>query len=639
MVLVLMVMVGIVGGVYLAQLNQETRRGAAGGTTAVFSVNMGYTTNPKVGDTFPATITLNMGDDQLTYFQTRLLIGQTDVLTAEKVELQSYTVDGQSYDFEMPTAKYENGMIKIGGSLNSAKIPSGAVLLAKVTFRAKKVGTASLTMDEEITSVQGKSAAGAAVELTATLNSPAVTVVANTAFDGMMDVRFEPASLNLNVGESTMVTIKGDSPTYGVVGADFYLQYDKEKTELRNLVVDAAYNGSASVINNTDGTLRISMTWKATADPVPGTFEIAKVVLVAKKEATESFSISGSPDISGVGPVTDRTNKTLGLTISSNVFTYNPAGVAVDCSTLTTLANCDGQSAVCAWYSCSNKCFPKGTDVSVACPGMVCTDSDGGKVYETKGETCLGTTDCVSDSCNVAKTVVTENYCEAGVKRNETHICGSGKECVNGACVVKEEAANGTDPVLDIKMAFYGLRKNLTCKDSLQLQLIVKGNGESKVYGNVTPVATGVTNPVTGDVVYQVKKLLTGFGQEDNVAVFLRAFKYVQNKYGVNNQIEFFNEETGRLTLKKDYETSTKYDFSSYPLLPGDVNNDGKINGIDFALVKEDNIKLMSLEKLTGVVGAVGGTIPNNLDGDCVVSGHDLSILRNSLSEKQSQLY
>ncbi|MCA9551949.1 MAG: M23 family metallopeptidase [Myxococcales bacterium] len=41
----------------------------------------------------------------------------------------------------------------------------------------------------------------------------------------------------------------------------------------------------------------------------------------------------------------------------------------VDCSGYTDVATCDAHGAVCAFYYCSNSCWPRGTPISTACPG------------------------------------------------------------------------------------------------------------------------------------------------------------------------------------------------------------------------------------------------------------------------------
>ena len=159
----------------------------------------------------------------------------------------------------------------------------------------------------------------------------------------------------------------------------------------------------------------------------------------------------------------------------------------------------------------------------------------------------------------------------------------------------------------------------------------------SKVYTEVGAVSLGVTNPANGQAVFEVKKQLTGFVPLEKVALFVRGPKYIQNKFGVNNQVDYYEQVIGELSLTKDYTTSTVYDFSGFPMLPGDIDHDGRITGLDFSAVKTDSRKQVTPKQLSGE--DVGGTMPTGLNGDCTVNTFDESIMRNSFSVKQGQLY
>ena len=66
---------------------------------------------------------------------------------------------------------------------------------------------------------------------------------------------------------------------------------------------------------------------------------------------------------------------------------------------------------------------------------LACTDTDGAKNYGVKGSvTAKGTV--YADLCEDT-TTLDENYCQAGVRYFETHVCVAGEKCVAGACVPK----------------------------------------------------------------------------------------------------------------------------------------------------------------------------------------------------------
>ncbi|PIV07778.1 hypothetical protein COS53_00665, partial [Candidatus Shapirobacteria bacterium CG03_land_8_20_14_0_80_35_14] len=91
------------------------------------------------------------------------------------------------------------------------------------------------------------------------------------------------------------------------------------------------------------------------------------------------------------------------------------------------------------------------------------------------------------------------------------------------------------------------------------------------------------------------------------------------------------------LVLTADVSTSPVYDFSNYPIIPGDVVgvnsdfSDGWINGVDFAYVKT--------KSLVHETVAEGGYLKGDLDGNCQVNSNDVNLLKISLQDKQGQLY
>ena len=66
---------------------------------------------------------------------------------------------------------------------------------------------------------------------------------------------------------------------------------------------------------------------------------------------------------------------------------------------------------------------------------LACTDTDGAKNYGVKGSVTVKGTG-YPDLCEDA-TTLDENYCQAGVRYFETHVCVAGEKCVAGACVAK----------------------------------------------------------------------------------------------------------------------------------------------------------------------------------------------------------
>ena len=197
------------------------------------------------------------------------------------------------------------------------------------------------------------------------------------------------------------------------------------------------------------------------------------------------------------------------------------------------------------------------------------------------------------------------------------------------------ETATGDEPILNYEVAFGGVDPaNAKCAVNWPMQMIVLSNGESKVYSGVK--ATSSTER-GGKVIYKGSLPLIGFNHTSDVAVFIKGPKHLQMKYAVQNQSESYKKPGGELVLTKDAATSVVYNFSAYPMLPGDVvgatvddGPNGEINGVDFAYVKNRPTH----ERVDD-----GGYLKADLSGNCLVETGDLTVLKVSLETKQGQLY
>ena len=144
----------------------------------------------------------------------------------------------------------------------------------------------------------------------------------------------------------------------------------------------------------------------------------------------------------------------------------------------------------------------------------------------------------------------------------------------------------GQNSALNYKIAFGGVKPDSAqCVVNWPLQFMVLGGGESKTYINVIPT----TKTIVGEkLIFSGKLELSGFTKTSGIAIFVKGPQHLQVKYGKNNQTGYYNQAGGELALSDD----VIYDFSNYPLIPGDVSSptagvlDGVINGIDFAYIK-----------------------------------------------------
>jgi len=233
-------------------------------------------------------------------------------------------------------------------------------------------------------------------------------------------------------------------------------------------------------------------------------------------------------------------------------------------------------------------------------------------------------------------------------KINRYETCGTkcfvctkpGGKWTKEADISKCETANpsGTsskNPVLNYKISFGGVvPTSAQCAVKWPLQFIVLAAGESKVYSNVIPTSSAT---VGTKLVFSGSLTLTGFTKLSGVAVFIKGPKHLQVKYGINNQAAMYNKAGGEITLANVVSTSPIYDFSLYPLIPGDVIGtnsevqDGVINGVDYAYIKSKSILHETVVD--------GSLLKSDLDGNCQANSNDINLLKISLQDKQGQLY
>jgi hypothetical protein len=209
-----------------------------------------------------------------------------------------------------------------------------------------------------------------------------------------------------------------------------------------------------------------------------------------------------------------------------------------------------------------------------------------------------------------------------------TSVSGTTYEIIGGVVIT------GNEPILNYKVAYANVKANdAACVINWPMQVIVLGGGESKVYSNVVPSSAAAV----GNVLVESGSLaLTGFNHFDHLAVFFKGPKHLQMKYAVQNQDGPYNTAGGELVLTNN-SSSPVYDFTGYPMIPGDVTGatdgvqDGWIDGIDFSYVKT--------RALTHDTVSSGSYLLSDLDGNCQVNSNDVNVLKISLQTKQGQLY
>lgn len=179
------------------------------------------------------------------------------------------------------------------------------------------------------------------------------------------------------------------------------------------------------------------------------------------------------------------------------------------------------------------------------------------------------------------------------------------------------------------RVAFIGVRPANKCAVNWQTKLVALSGNTTKEYTNIPLNRTSDVND-KGEVIFEGSRELNGFTAENNVALFFKGPKHLQVKYGEQGQNELYNQSGGQLSLSTG-PGSTVYDFSNYPMLAGDVDGSGVVDGIDFTLVKT---KATAFEEVSE-----GSFLLEDLDGSCQVNNIDVRLLIESLNEKQDQIY
>jgi len=202
---------------------------------------------------------------------------------------------------------------------------------------------------------------------------------------------------------------------------------------------------------------------------------------------------------------------------------------------------------------------------------------------------------------------------------------------VNGTTYQISGTANtGTGPELKFKFTFAGVAPSSACAVSWPLKVVALGNGQSLVATNVLPTDTGTSLSVNGQILEAyTASIHLGTLPTSNLALFVKGPKHLQMKYAKDAQAGPYGASGG--TLCTGTGCPDTYDFTGYPILPGDVNQDGWINSTDFSLVKTDASKYVQVNS--------GQNTQNDLDGSCQVNTRDESLLVNSLNQKQEELY
>jgi len=184
------------------------------------------------------------------------------------------------------------------------------------------------------------------------------------------------------------------------------------------------------------------------------------------------------------------------------------------------------------------------------------------------------------------------------------------------------KATDNTNISIDI--SFAGIKPSTsTCfvDPNVDVILINQNQQSARIESMIVAKTNRVNNK--GETIYNLSGRVSRFTYGDNLSIFIKGPNHLMTKYGMDKQTSFYNQIDSEIKL----EVGKTLDFSNYPLLPGDVNNDSQVDGLDFSQVKA----LASTFSTTDLTC--------DLDGSCQVNNIDLSLLTKTLSNRYEQVY
>jgi len=384
---------------------------------------------------------------------------------------------------------------------------------------------------------------------------------------------------------------------------------------------------SLKAVNTGSGTLVFDSTIKNFSNATDG---------LMKAENTPSVSytiLSASSTVCTSGTKRcSQENAEVCKTDGSGWTVINCAGLGCD----ETTKECNKMDYVCTAgdKQCSGnilqKCNSNGTgwETDTNCGTLGCNNTTGECNTNTGTSTCtendwsstLSPTTCPA-SGQQTKTWTKSGTCTGGV----THPTTETVTCTVGA----------GSATVNIKLAFGGVKNNngKCAKDNWLVKIKLVNSVENTV---IDRVLTGYPTQTTsansrGEMVYDFSVTVAGIPDAgiSKSALFLTGPKHISVKYGENNQTRWYPELVGNLALNKG---TNNYDLSNYPLLAGDINDDGKIDGRDYSYLKEKANNLIA-------AAAEGTIVDGDINGDCQANAGDVRLMMESLKEINGQTY
>ena len=187
-----------------------------------------------------------------------------------------------------------------------------------------------------------------------------------------------------------------------------------------------------------------------------------------------------------------------------------------------------------------------------------------------------------------------------------------------------------SDIKVNLKIAFKGLKPESTCSTSLKsvdlnIVNITKKVYQSAIGTSIVPVI-GETNS-DGDQVFSISNLSLNSDLKN-----IDAYNYFQIKNPIYLSARMcFNNQSDKVSSSSACDlpltNGVTYDFTKYPLNPGDLNQDGIVNASDFSKIK------YSIDSSSE--SQCGQQTDLNYDG--LINSFDISYLKQSLLQTSDE--
>jgi len=253
----------------------------------------------------------------------------------------------------------------------------------------------------------------------------------------------------------------------------------------------------------------------------------------------------------------------------------------------------------------------------------------------SKLEACTAKYICDS---NVVSGCYNSNYlrkCNStGTAWEQGDKCPDGQTCQSGVCKTYDPGYTPPTPTptgvgttivggmkLSFKIAFMGVKPNPSCLDNFKTVAITVGKVGTTLSQDLSvPVAATSETNSSGYGIFKAENIVlgTGFSGVSNIYVKIKGSVHSRMYYCTNNQSAKNTSQTCNIATD-----GTMNNFYDYPILAGDVDQNGIVNVLDFGLIRNSVF--------------VSGCSKGDLNGDSVVNDFDIKLYKVALEAKYDE--